>query len=208
MLFQEIRELRAYAYYAYGNCLMPSAKYTSDPTAYMFGPALMVCPVGHYKMRSRDVYFPAACGWYDFYSGKYFDGGQTLKVDAPYEKIPLFVRSGSIIPFGPDLQYSDEKKPELITLFVYEGANGDFQLYEDEGTNYNYEKGKYATIDFSYNDATKTFIIGDRKGSFDGMLNNRRFNVITVSRDNSQPFDLNAKGKLVTYSGKKLIVRL
>jgi Alpha-glucosidases, family 31 of glycosyl hydrolases len=175
---------------------------------YMFGPALMVCPVGHYKMRSRDVYFPAACGWYDFYSGKYFDGGQTLKVDAPYEKIPLFVRSGSIIPFGPDLQYSDEKKPELITLFVYEGANGDFQLYEDEGANYNYEKGKYATIDFSYNDATKTFIIGDRKGSFDGMLNNRRFNVITVSRDNSQPFDLNAKGKLVTYSGKKLIVRL
>ncbi len=175
---------------------------------YMFGPALMVCPVGHYKMRSRDVYFPAACGWYDFYSGKYFDGGQTLKVDAPYEKIPLFVRCGSIIPFGPDLQYSDEKKPELITLFVYEGANGDFQLYEDEGTNYNYEKGKYATIDFSYNDATKTLIIGDRKGSFDGMLNNRRFNVITVSRDNSQPFDLNAKGKLVTYSGKKLIVRL
>lgn len=175
---------------------------------WMFGPAFMACPVGYYKARSRSVYFPSLCGWYDFYNGHYIAGGQTLTVDAPYERMPLFVRTGSIIPFGPDLQYSDEKKPELITLYVYQGADGHFMLYEDEGTNYNYEKGKYSTIDFTYSESNRTLTISNRKGSFSGMLENRRFNIITVNKQKPQPYDLKAKGKLVNYSGRKVIVKL
>ena len=117
---------------------------------WMFGPALMACPVGYYKARNRTVYFPKQSGWYDLYSGEHIAGGQRLVVDAPYERIPVFVREGSIIPYGPEMQYSDERPAADITLYVYAGSNGSFQLYEDEGTNYNYEKGKYATIDITY----------------------------------------------------------
>jgi alpha-D-xyloside xylohydrolase len=175
---------------------------------WMFGPAFMACPVGYYKMRSRTVYFPRCRGWYNFYTGEFIAGGQTKTVDAPYERMPLFVRAGSIVPFGPDLQYSDEKKPEEITLYVYQGDNGSFMLYEDEGTNYNYEKGKYSTINFSYNDATKTLVIGARKGAYDGMLLERTFNVVKVGRAKTQPYDLSAKGKVVKYTGKEVIVKL
>ncbi|KAA6308255.1 Alpha-xylosidase BoGH31A, partial [termite gut metagenome] len=113
---------------------------------YLLGPSLMVCPVYEYEARQRNVYFPATTGWYDFYTGNYISGGQSLSVNAPYDRIPLYVHEGAIIPYGPDMQYSDEKKPELITLYVYAGQNGTFTLYEDEGVNYNYEKGQYATI--------------------------------------------------------------
>jgi alpha-D-xyloside xylohydrolase len=175
---------------------------------WMFGPALMVCPIGYYKARSRDVYFPNTCDWFNFYTGTYITGGKTMSVDAPYERIPLFVKTGSIIPFGPDMQYSDEKKPVLITLYVYEGANGNFMLYEDDGTNYDYEKGQYNTINFSYNEATKTLTIGNRQGTYNGMITNRNFNIVSVSRTKIQPFDLNAKGKLIKYIGKKIVVKL
>lgn len=176
---------------------------------WMFGPALMACPVGYYKARNRSVYFPKQCGWYDFYTGEHYDGGQHLVVDAPYEKIPVFVREGAIIPFGPAMEWSDEKPAELINLYVYEGQDGSFQLYEDEGTNYNYEKGKYATIEIAYNDADKTVSFGKRNGAFKGMLKNRRFNVVLVKKD--QPRDLNLdnpEGKMVQYSGKAVSVKL
>lgn len=175
---------------------------------YMFGPALMVAPVYQYGARTRSMYFPAGCGWYDFYTGKHVDGGQQLEVDAPYERIPLYVREGAIVPYGPDMQYSDEKKAENITLYVYAGQDGKFTLYEDEGVNYNYEKGKYATISFAYNDAEGTLSIGERDGEFDGMLQERTFNVVKVSKDNPQPFDLNAKGVMVKYDGNAQIVKL
>jgi len=175
---------------------------------WMFGPAFMACPVGKYQARNRKVYFPKACGWYDLYDGGYIEGGQTLIVDAPYERIPVFVREGSIIPFGPEIQYSDEKPASEITLYVYAGANGEFQLYEDEGTNYNYEKGKFATIDISYDDASRTVSFGKRQGSFKGMLKTRSFNIILVSKDNAQPLDFNAQGKVITYNGKAVSVKL
>ena len=176
---------------------------------WMFGPALMACPVGYYKARNRSVYFPKQCGWYDFYTGEHYDGGQHLVVDAPYEKIPVFVREGAIIPFGPAMEWCDEKPAELINLYVYEGQDGSFQLYEDEGTNYNYEKDKYATIEIAYNDADKTVSFGKRNGAFKGMLKNRRFNVVLVKKD--QPRDLNLdnpEGKMVQYSGKAVSVKL
>lgn len=179
------------------------------PDQWMFGPAFMACPVATYKARNRQVYFPKQCGWYDLYSGQYIEGGQKLVVDAPYETMPVFVREGSIIPFGPEMQWCDEKPAELINLYIYTGADGRFQLYEDEGTNYNYEKGKYATIDFSYDDAARTLTIGARKGSFKGMLKQRRFNVVVITRDNPRELDLeNPAGQMVEYNGKQVTVKL
>ena len=176
---------------------------------WMFGPALMACPVGYYKARNRSVYFPEQCGWYNLYTNEYIEGGQNLVVDAPYEQIPVFVREGAIIPFGPEMQWSDEKPAELINLYVYEGADGKFQLYEDEGVNYNYEKGKYATIDITYDDATKIISFGARKGQFNGMLKNRRFNVVLITKDNPTPLNLdNPEGKMVQYNGKAISTKL
>ena len=176
---------------------------------WMFGPALMPCPVGYYKARNRSVYFPAQTGWYNLYTNEYIDGGQNMVVDAPYEQIPVFVREGAIIPFGPEMEWSDEKPAELIHLYIYAGANGQFQLYEDEGTNYNYEKGKYATIDITYDDASRTVSFGARKGQFAGMLKNRQFNVVLISKDNAKPLNLdNPEGQLVQYNGKPVSIKL
>jgi alpha-D-xyloside xylohydrolase len=193
---------------------------------WMLGPALMACPVGYYKARNRSVYFPRQCGWYNLYTGEKVmdreEPGDTkyavvvndfpsrhIVVDAPYEQIPVFVREGAIIPFGPEMQWSDEKPAELINLYVYAGQNGAFQLYEDEGTNYNYEKGQYATIDITYDDATKTLTFGQRKGQFNGMLKNRRFNVVLITKDHPKPLDLDSpQGKMVEYNGKAVSIQL
>ena len=179
------------------------------PDQWMFGPSFMACPVGYYGARSREVYFPQQRGWYDLYTGKYIAGGQTLEVEAPYERIPVYVPEGSIIPFGPEIQWSDEKPAELINLYVYEGKDAEFLLYEDEGTNYNYEKGKYATINITYSESSKTLTIGARKGSFNGMLQNRRFNVVTISKNHAQALNLeNPQGKMIEYNGAEVKVNL
>ena len=177
---------------------------------WMFGSALMACPVGEYQKYSREVYLPKQKGWYDFYTGAYHAGGQTIVADAPYDKIPVFIPEGAILPIGPEMQWSDEKKPELIDLYVYAGKDGSYTLYEDEGTNYNYEKGKYAVIDFRYDDARKQITIGARKGSFDGMLQKRRFNIILVDQKKQQGVNLakSPKGKVVKYSGQAMTVKL
>ena len=174
---------------------------------WMFGPAFMACPVATYKARSRDVYFPKQSGWYDLYSGKHYAGGQKVCVSAPYERMPVFVREGAIVPFGPELQWTDEKKPELIHLYIYSGADGSFELYEDEGVNYNYEKGKSSKILFQWDDASRTLTIGARRGSFDGMLKQRRFQVVVVK--DGTPLNLdNPQGTMVEYKGKQLTVHL
>ncbi len=176
---------------------------------WMFGPSLMACPVSRYKMRSREVYLPQQCGWYDLYTGERHDGGRTITAPAPYERIPVFVPEGAILPFGPAMEWCDEKPAELINLYVYAGRDGSFRLYEDEGTNYNYEKGKFATIDITYNDASRTVTIGRRNGSFDGMLKTRRFNVVLVSGDAPRKLDLDSpQGRMVEYDGRAITVSL
>lgn len=175
---------------------------------FMFGPALMACPVYTYKARQRKVYFPDGNGWYDFYTGKYITGGQTLTVDAPYEQIPLYVRSGAILPYGPDLQYTGEKTASEIILYVYTGQDGAFTLYEDENENYNYEKGQYSMIPFKYDEATRSLTIGKRQGEFSGMLKERTFRIVTVSPTQMQAFDPDASGKTITYNGGKQTIRL
>ena len=185
------------------------AKVLNIKDQWMFGPSLMACPVGYYKARSRDVYLPQQRGWYDLYSGTHYAGGQTITASAPYERIPVYVPEGSILPFGPAMEWSDEKPAELINLYVYAGRDAKFELYEDEGTNYNYEKGKYATIQINWNDASRTLTIGQRKGSFNGMLKDRRFNVVLVTADKARELNLeNPQGTMVSYNGKLVSVQL
>lgn len=175
---------------------------------FMFGPSIMVSPVYQYEARSREIYFPKSSDWYDFYTGELQKGGIRKNVDAPYERIPLFVRAGSIIPFGPEIQYTDEKKADSIKLYVYQGANASFTLYEDEGTNYNYEKNRYALIPMTYDEASHQLIIGERKGEFDGMLQERTFEIIPVSKNNPQAFNDKAKGITITYNGSLQKIQL
>ncbi len=175
---------------------------------YMFGPAFLVAPVYAYGAKTREVYFPEGATWYDFYTGTPVKGGQLLNVAAPYERIPLYVRSGSIIPFGPAMQWSAEKPADVIDLYVYEGENGEFTLYEDENLNYNYEKGRYSMIPLTWDNASSTLTIGDRKGEFDGMLSQRRFNIVKVSPDNRLTFSRSNKGVEVTYDGKAMEIKL
>jgi len=175
---------------------------------FMFGPSFMVCPVYKYEARNRNVYFPEGTNWFDFYTGRYITGGQQVNVDAPYEHIPLFIREGAIIPVGPEIQYTTEKPADKIVLYVYMGQDGKFTLYEDENENYNYEKGSFANIDFHYNEAAGTLTIGDQKGKFDGMIKNRKFVIVAVSKNKPQAFDYEAKGKEVSYDGHQQIIQL
>ncbi len=181
---------------------------------YMFGPAFMVNPVVnpmYYDSdsnklenteKSRSVYLPQGCQWYDFWTGEKYDGGQTIKADAPLEIMPLFVRSGSIIPMGPVVEYSTQATDTDIELRIYTGADGEFILYEDEEDNYNYEKGECAFIRLNWNDADKELTIEKREGSFEGMAKEKTFNIVIVNSDNiNQPHK-------VTYTGEKMTVKL
>ena len=170
---------------------------------FMFGPSIMVNPVYTYGVRQREVYFPKNEVWYDFYTGEVIsNGGDNKTVAAPYEKIPLFVRGGSIIPFGPEIEYTRQKPAENIRLYVYAGKNGEFTLYEDEGINYGYEAGRFANISFLYDDSSKTLTISDRQGEFPGMLKERTFTVVYVSAS-----DAKGKESVVKYDGKKQEVK-
>jgi alpha-D-xyloside xylohydrolase len=174
---------------------------------FMFGPAILVNPVSEYKARSRTVYLPAGAGWFELRSGAYHEGGQTIEVDAPYSDIPLFVKEGSIIPFGPAIQYYNEKEPDPIRLTVYTGANGSFTLYEDENVNYNYENGAFSTIPFIYHENSQMLIIGERSGSFPGMLEERTFEIVWVNENNTGGLDLNrAPDETVLYTGEEIII--
>src|SRR5208337_3710058 len=134
------------------------------------------------RPQTRPVYLPAGTQWIDFWTGQVQPGGQTLNADAPIDKIPLLVRSGSIIPMGPFIQYAAEKPADPIELRIYPGADGSFTLYEDENDNYNYEKGVHATIDFHWDDAKQQLKIDTRKGSFPGMLKTRTFHMVLVRK--------------------------
>ena len=148
--------------------------------------------------KDMEVYLPSGCKWYDYWTNEYYEGGQNLKVTTTLNKIPLFVRAGSIIPIGPDVQYTNEKKWDNLIINVYPGADGTFTLYEDEGDNYNYESGAYTEIPMTWNDTSHTLTIGSKKGSYNGMLSERKFTVRTP----------NGNEKTITYKGKKVTVKM
>lgn len=179
-----------------------------QPYEYMFGKAFLVAPITEAVATKRDVYLPKTAAWYDFWTGKRFTGGQTIKTDAPLDKIPLFVKAGSIVPLGKLIQFAGEKLADTLEIRVYKGADGTFDLYEDEGDNYNYEHGAYSTIAFSWDDAKGTLTIHDRKDTFPGMLIDRKFNIVLVDVDkgtgaeNARKYD-----KQVAYKGKKVVLK-
>ena len=187
---------------------------------YMFGHALLVKPITDPMYTWKDdqkrgheiypdirqakapvsVYLPTSI-WYDFFTGERYEGGRTILRPTPITDMPVYVRAGSIIPFGPDVQYSDEKNWQELEIRVYPGADGKFTLYEDEGDGYNYERGAFTEIPFTWDDSTRTLTIGPRKGSYKGMLRERRFTIIVAGHTSSQP-------QTVSYSGEAISINL
>jgi alpha-D-xyloside xylohydrolase len=175
---------------------------------FMFGPALLINPVTEYKARTRKVYLPAGTGWYDLRSSKFLRGEQTVEAQAPYSDIPIYVKEGSILPFGPAIQYTGEKGADPIRLMVYTGANGRFKLYEDENVNYNYEKGTFSTIELTYDAGTRSLTIGARQGQFPGMLESRTFEIVWVGKGRLMTLDLDGPpAQTVRYDGKEIVVK-
>ncbi len=179
--------------------------FANDETAvqqslqYMFGKSFLVAPITEPGITEWGVYLPKTAGWYNFWTGKHFVGGQTVKTEAPKDKIPLYVKAGSIVPMGSEMQYTRQKPADSLEIRIYRGADGAFKLYEDEGDNYNYEKGAYTVIPFKWSEKTRTLSIGALQGAFSGSLQKRVFKLVFLS-------ELNAEGaaKQVTYTGKAL----
>jgi len=187
--------------------------FIEDPTAieqpyqYMFGKAFLVAPVTEPDVKQWNIYLPKGTEWYDFWTGEKFTGGQTVNKETPIDIIPLLVKSGSIIPFGPEVQFATEKRWDNLEIRVYEGANGEFTLYEDENDNYNYENGVYSTITLTWNDSKKTLTINDRKGSFPGMLAERKFSIVRVAGNKGTGAEVVEKyDREITYEGRKMTI--
>jgi alpha-D-xyloside xylohydrolase len=177
---------------------------------YLFGPAFLVAPVTEYKARSRKVYLPGGSTWYEFYTGQSTAGGQTITAAAPYERMPLFVRAGSIVPTGPAIQHTGNNSHSPITLNVYTGANGSFSLYEDDGVSRQYLHGRYSRVPLKWDERTKTLTIGAREGNgYAGMAGKRVINIRWMRPGVARPLALDGKpDATVTYSGAPMIVRL
>ena len=148
--------------------------------------------------KTAQKYLPKGVAWYDFWTGKRYTGGQTLNVKTPLNRVPMFVRAGSIVPMGPVMQHVGEKAWDNLELHVYPGTDTSFTLYEDEGDSYNYEKGIYSTILISWNERARTLTIGERKGSYPGMLEKRQFTIITPD----------GRQQTVDYSGQTIKVQV
>jgi alpha-D-xyloside xylohydrolase len=204
------------------------------PDEYMFGPSFLVAPVTTYQARSRSVYLPkvgiwlnflgsvtatgawsqpvylpTAGSWYDFWTGKSAAPGTRVDAPAPYDAIPVFVKAGAIVPFGPELQYAEEKAEDPLTVYVYAGENGAFTLYEDQGDTYDYEKGAYTEIPLQWTEATGTLTVGRRQGSFPEMLKERELRFVLVSKEKPVGFSFDATPvKSIHYTGEAVQVKL
>jgi alpha-D-xyloside xylohydrolase len=159
--------------------------------------------------KTREVYLPDGTKWIDFWTGETLDGGQTVEREVPIDVIPLYVRAGSIVPWGPEVQYATEKRWDNLEIRVYPGADGEFVLYEDENDNYNYEKGLYSTIRFTWDDARRRLTIADRAGTFPGMLKSRAFRVVVVAPGRGAGGEASTGAdRVVSYKGKAITVKL
>ena len=195
---------------------------------YIFGKSLLVCPVttpmytnisaqdndtinieDFSVIKKQPIYLPKGMNWYDFWTGEKYSGGQTVSKETPIDIIPVYTKAGSILPIGPEAQYSTEKKWDNLEIRIYPGADGEFTLYEDENDNYNYEKGIYSTITFSWEEEQKVLTINDRKGEFPGMLKERSFSLVMVATGRGAGLDdVKKYHKVVNYEGKKIMVSL
>ena len=172
---------------------------------YMFGPAFLVSPVTEYQARTRRVYLPAGTEWYDFWTGKQAGGGNTITADAPYDAMPVFVRAGSIVPIGPELQYVGERDGPT-TLYVFTGRDGAFSLYEDDGSSYGYERGQFSRVPITWSEGSRLLQIGARAGSFPGMAADRTFDVVFVSPGTPVGYAAAVSEKRIAYRGRAVRV--
>ncbi|MBP8778062.1 MAG: DUF5110 domain-containing protein, partial [Bacteroidaceae bacterium] len=180
---------------------------------YLFGNSFLVAPKleALSSSASRSVYLPKGAEWYDFWTGDRYAGGQTVEKATLINSMPLYVKAGTILPWGPKVQYSGEKKWDDLELRIYEGANASFTLYEDEGDNYNYENGAYTEIPMTWNETTRTLTLGARKGSFNGMLQSRRFKLVLVDAALKKALgdvESSVLDTTVTYTGSELNIHL
>lgn len=189
--------------------------FASDPNVknigdqYMFGPSLLVNPVYKQYATERKVYLPAGQGWYDLYTGKYNEGGQFINAAAPYEKMPLFVKEGSIIPVGADIQHTNEASNDKITLYIYTGRDASFNLYEDEGVNYNYEKGSFCNIPITYKEASQTLTIGKCSGDFKNLSKNKIFRIVWIDKEKKTNIDFSAQADTaISYNGNEQTIKM
>lgn len=175
---------------------------------FMFGKSILTAPVTEPGVTELEVYLPKPAVWYDFWTGEQFKGGESVITDAPIDRIPLFVKAGSIIPMGSIVQYAGEKPADTLEIRVYRGADAEFELYEDEGDNYNYENGEYSVITFKWNDKRESLTISDRAGNFEGCLEERIFNLVLVDTDTGVGINPDKSGIEVIYKGKKVTLKL
>jgi alpha-D-xyloside xylohydrolase len=184
----------------------PKARNINDQ--YMFGKAFMAAPVTEFKARSRKVYLPAGAGWYDFNSGAFHNGGKEIVADAPYERMPLFVRAGSIIPTGPEIEFTRQETDGPIVLQVFTGADGSFSLYEDDGTSEGYRRGEFTRIPIQWNEAKGELTIGQREGGYGAMTQKRAISVRFYDKTSGQPMNFEENGKTsIVYDGSAVTVR-
>lgn len=173
---------------------------------YLFGEAFLVAPVVDHRARQRQVYFPGTGTWYDFGSGAAHRGGTIATVAAPFERMPLFVRAGAIVPMGPVQQYVDEQPGAPLTIAVYTGADGAFSLYEDDGRSTAYKRGAFSRLPMRYDDKAGTLTIGAREGQWPGMVGTRKVRVKWVSPGKPVTDD-NGYDAEVTYTGAAVVMR-
>jgi alpha-D-xyloside xylohydrolase len=176
---------------------------------FMFGNEFLVSPVIEQHANSRKVYLPKTPGgWIDFWTGKKYESNQTIDAAAPLETIPLFVKAGSIVPMGPFIQYAEEKTNGEIELRVYTGSDGSFSLYEDENDNFDYKKGMYSIIPFSWNENTKTLVIGSRKGTYPEMIKKRKIKIVFVDENHGVGMEFEKQPlQEIMYTGRSVRVK-
>ncbi len=172
---------------------------------FMFGDAFLVCPVYEYGVRGRNAYLPEG-QWYEWHSGKPVAGGRTFYADAPYDRIPVYVRAGQIIPVGPDIQFTAQDTGKELTLKIFAGKNAKYSLYEDDGLTYNYEKGQYSWIPITWDDSSETLTLSARTGAFDGMSPQKHINVEVIDGEGVRTTELDYVGDKVSVKISKLAV--
>ena len=177
---------------------------------FMFGPSILVSPVIQAGATSRTLYLPASPAWYDFWTGTSQPGSRQIVAEAPLDRLPLYVRAGSILPLGPEIEYTNQSPNAPIELRIYPGADADFSLYEDEGDTYAYEKGAHTLASpIHWTDATRTLTIGDRQGTYPNMPTTRTFNLILVAPNHGTGKSLTPDpDKSVTYKGSTISTHL
>jgi alpha-D-xyloside xylohydrolase len=176
---------------------------------FMFGPALLVAPVLEQGAVSRKLYLPQATAWYDFWTGESVQSGREMEADAPLDRLPLYVRAGSILPMGPEIEYANQEPGGPIELRIYRGADGAFDLYEDSGDSYDYAKGIHSIIPLRWNDKADVLTIGARQGSFPGMIGTRQFRIVLVGRSHGVGEAVSSRGdREISYDGTEKQVRL